>query len=285
VIAQLKAEFPVTYLCQKLQVSTSAFYQWCISHTTATNRRRQELTGRVITEFAVSKNVSGYRKVTAAIRKSGTVVNRKTVASIMSELGLMSPAAGRAFTRAKARAVRVKDPADLLNRQFESLVPGSILVGDITYVATGQGWLYVATVIDLATRTVLGHATSNRQTTGLIVRAMTAARSSGLIVPGTIFHTDHGTQYRSKQFTNYCRRVGIHRSMGARMECWDNAVAESFFSKLKTERLDWVTFLTRDAAKTEVDDYIHHFNNDRLHQTLDYLTPAQKLTELRPVAA
>lgn len=284
-IAQLKADFPVTYLCQKLEVSASAFYEWCISHTTATNRRREELTVLVITKFAESNNVSGYRKVTAAIRKDGIIVNRKTVAGIMAELGLMSPQAERAFKRAKARAARLKDPVDLLGRDFGSLVPGSILVGDITYVATREGWLYVATVIDLATRQVLGHATSNRQTTRLIVRAMTAARRSGLIVPGTVFHTDHGSQYRSKRFANYCRRAGIHRSMGARMECWDNAVAESFFSKLKTERLDWLTFLTRDSANAEVANYIHHFNNDRLHQALGYLTPAEKLIQLRPMAA
>jgi putative transposase len=285
VIAQLKAEFPVTYLCQKLQVSTSAFYDWSVSHTTATNARREELTALVIIQFALSKNASGYRKVTAAIRKSGTIVNRKTVAGIMAELGLMSPAAGRAFTRAKARAARTKDPIDLLNRDFSSLVPGSILVGDITFVPTVQGWLYVATVIDLATRLVLGYATSNRQTTRLIVRAMTAARTSGLLAPGTVFHSDHGSQYRSKQFANYCRRAGIHRSMGARMQCWDNAVAESFFSKMKTERLDWLKFLTRDAADAEVADYIEHFNNDRLHQTWDYLTPAEKLDELQTLAA
>lgn len=284
-IAQLKAEFPVTYLCQKLEVSPSAFYEWCISHTTATSQRREELTALVITEFAASNHVSGYRKVAAAIRKAGIIVNRKTVAGIMAELGLMSPLAERTFKRAKARAARLKDPADLLNRDFASIIPGAILVGDITYVATREGWLYVATVIDLATRQVLGYATSNRQTTQLIVRAMTAARRSGLIVPGTVFHTDHGTQYRSKQFANYCRRAGIHRSMGARMECWDNAVAESFFSKLKAERLDWLTFLTRDSAKVEVDSYIHHFNNTRLHQALGYLTPLEKLAELRPVAA
>lgn len=281
----MKAEFPVTYLCAKFGVSTSAFYAWCISHSTATNQRREELTALVITEFARSNSMSGYRKVTAAIRKNGIIVNRKTVASIMAELGLMSPIVERAFKRAKVRAARGKDPADLLNRQFESLVPGAILVGDITYVATREGWLYVATVIDLATRHVLGYATGNRQTTGLIVRAMTMARRTGLISRGAVFHSDHGTQYRSKRFTNYCRRAGIHRSMGARMECWDNAVAESFFSKLKSERLDWLTFTTRQAAATEVGDYIHHFNNTRLHQGLDYLTPAEKLAELGTQAA
>lgn len=280
----MKADFPVTYLCRKLAVSTSAFYDWSISRTTATNRRRDELTERVLVAFAASNRVSGYRKVTAAVRRDGIVVNRKTIANIMAGLGLMSPAAERAFTRAKARAARVKDPGDLLVRDFASLIPGSIMVGDITYVSTREGWLYVATVIDLATRCVLGHATGSRQTSDLIIKAMTTARKTGLVKPGAVFHTDHGTQYRSKRFANYCRRAGIHRSMGARMECWDNAVAESFFSKLKTERLDWLTLTTRKAAANEVADYINHFNHSRLHQTLGYTTPAEKLAELHPAA-
>jgi putative transposase len=280
----MKADFPVTYLCQKLGVSTSAFYDWSISRSTAMNRRRDAVTGMVIEEFARSNNVSGYRKVTAAIHRRGQPVNRKTIAAIMSELGLMSPAVHRRFRRASRRRTLGKDPADLLLREFDSVVPGAILVGDITYVPTREGWLYVATVIDLATRAVLGFATGNRQTTSLIIRAMTTARKSGLIGPGAIFHTDHGTQYRSKQFSNYCRQAGIHRSMGARMQCWDNAAAESFFSKLKSERLDWITFTTRRAATREVTDYITHFNTARLHQTLGYKTPHEKLEELRPAA-
>ena len=283
-IAQLKADFPIVYLCEKLNVSTSAFYEWAISRTTATNRRRDEVTEMVIEEFAASNGVSGYRKVTAAIHRRGQAVDRKTVASIMAELGLMSPMVERAFRRARRRKSLTKDPVDLLSRDFESVVPGSILVGDITYVPTKEGWLYVATVIDLASRCVLGFATGNRQTTQLIVRAMTAARRSGLITTGAVFHSDHGTQYRSKQFTNYCRRNGIRRSMGARYECWDNAAAESFFSKLKAERLDWIRFDTRAAATTEVIDYISHFNNNRLHQTLGYKTPNEKLAELNLAA-
>lgn len=280
----MKAEFPVTYLCSKFGVSTSAFYAWSISHTTATQQRRDELTVLVIDAFATSKSAAGYRKVTAALHRQDVVVNRKTVAGIMAENALMAPLAVRNFTRSTARKARVKDPQDLLLREFASLVPGAILVGDITYVPTREGWLYVATVIDLATRAVLGYATGNRQDTSLIIRAMTMAKRSGLVVPGSVFHSDHGTQYRSKRFTNYCRASGIHRSMGARMQCWDNAVAESFFSKLKTERLDWVTFTTRKAAEVDVIDYITHFNNDRLHQTLGYATPAEKLAELRPAA-
>jgi putative transposase len=280
-IARLKADFPVTYLCSKLGVSTSAFYDyWSVNRSTERSRRRSALIEEVVDVFAASNQMAGYRKVAAAIQRNGNRVNPKTVAVIMRQLGLVSPLARRSFIRAKARAVRVKDPADLVERQFVSSTPGTVLVGDITYVPTRQGWLYVATVIDLASRAVIGHASDARMTTPLVIQAMANARRSGLVKRGAIFHTDHGTQYRSKTFTDYCGRHGIRRSMGGRMECWDNAVAESFFSKLKSERLDWADFATRDAARAEVDDYINHFNTQRLHETLGYATPAEKIAAL-----
>lgn len=284
-IDRLRAEFPVTYLCRKLGVSTSGFYDWVAARPTATATRREELRVRVRDAFHASHQAAGYRKVTAALHRQGVPVNRKTVAGIMTELGLRSPAAQRAFRRAKLRAGRVKDPADLLVREFTSATPGTVLVGDITYVPTRQGWLYVATVIDLATRSVLGFATGARQGTDLVIRAMRTASHTGIIHPGAIFHTDHGTQYRSKRFANYCAANGIRRSMGARMQCWDNAAAETFFSKLKSERLDWIDFTTRHHATLEVTAYINHFNTERLHQHLDYTTPAETLARLQPAAA
>lgn len=279
-IARLKADFPVLFLCERLEVSRSGFYDWADRGPSPTRRRNDELTVQVITAFAASNRAAGYRKVTAALARNGTVVNRKTVACVMGRVGLISPAAERAFKIAKRRKAATADPVDLLLRDFSSLTPGTILVGDITYVATGEGWLYVATVIDLASRSVLGYATGTRMTTQLITRAMNMALATGHVKPGSVFHTDHGVQYRSKRFTKYCGRHGILRSMGARMQCWDNAAAETFFSKLKSERLNWITFSTRRKARAEVISYIDHFNNARLHQTLDYATPAERLREL-----
>ena len=202
-IARLKADFPVSYLCQKLEVSTSGFYDWSATGFTATSLRRDDLIGKVITKFAESNQVAGYRKVAAAIRRGGDVVDRKTVAGIMRELGLRSPTAEKAFRRAKARRARAADPIDLLARNFTALTPGTILVGDITYVPTREGWLYVATVIDLASRCVLGFSTGSRMTTGLITRAMTAARNTGLLSRGTIFHSDHGSGSAARQSTHH----------------------------------------------------------------------------------
>jgi transposase InsO family protein len=233
--------------------------------------------------FAEARQADGHRKITASLRRGGIRVNRKTVAGIMRELGLVSPQAARQFRLAKRRARRGKDPADLLARNFSSLRVGTVLVGDITYVPTKQGWLYVATVIDLASRSVLGHASGARMTTALIIKALRRARATGLVPAGAIFHSDHGAQYRSRQFARECGS-GIRQSMGAKFQCWDNAVAETFFSKLKTERLHWLNFTTRKAAALEVDDYIAHFNTTRLHQGLGYITPAEKILELEQAA-
>jgi len=280
VIARLKAYFPVTYLCEKLGVSTSGFYDWAVNKETANGRRHDELTVLVVKAFAESQSSAGHRKIAAMLRGDGHHVNRKTVAGIMTELGLMPEATKKAFKRAKFRAARGKDPADLLDRCFTSLSPGSIVVSDITYVHTREGWLYVATMIDLASRAVIGHASGSRQTASLVIQALKAAKSSGLLRPGTILHSDHGSQYRAKQLIRHCSRNGLRRSMGGRMECWDNACAETFFSKLKAERLDQITFATRRAATREVDDYINYFNTRRPHQTLGQKTPASKIAEL-----
>jgi putative transposase len=279
-ITRLKAEFPVTYLCAQMGVSVSGYYEYHAVVPGPRAVRHADLTVLVIAEFAASGRAAGYRKVAQSIRRGGEGVNRKTVAAIMAELGLISPAATRQHKIARERKTRTKDPADLLQRDFTSTTIGQVMVGDITYVKTGQGWLYVATVIDLASRAVLGYATGPRQTAQLVIRALKMAVSTGLLPEKAIFHTDHGVQYRSKAFARYCGQVGILRSMGRTFTCWDNACAETFFSKLKSERLTWIDFATRRAATLETIDYIQHYNANRLHQTLGYITPNERLHQL-----
>jgi len=286
----MKAQFPVSYLCERFGVSESGFHAWRGRPQSVRSAQRSVLMAKVLGAFIDSGRADGHRKIAVTLAVDhGLPANRKTVLKAMRSLGVMPPAAQAAFRRAAARARVVPDPPDLLNRRFDFTIPGTVLVGDITYVPTKEGWLYVATVIDLATRMVLGHASGKRQTTGLIVTALRRAIRTGIIAAGAIFHSDHGTQYRSKQFTRFCGQHAIRRSMGAKFECWDNAVAESFFSKLKNERLRWLTFTTRQAATWEVRDYIDTFNHKRRHQALGYATPAETMTRLTatttPVAA
>ena len=289
-IEGMKAEFGITYLCHKLGVSESGYHAWVSRPASARARARWELAAKVLNVFVDSGRAAGYRKITVALRDDhGVSVNGKTVLSVMQDFGIMSPAARAAHRRAAARGQRTPDPVDLVDRKFAVVAPGTVLVGDITYVATSEGWLYVATVIDLASRAVLGWASGKRQTAELVVTAMRRAIATGHVRPGAIFHTDHGVQYRSKRFTRFCARNSIRRSMGKNFECWDNAVAESFFSKLKNERLRWIHFPTRNAATREVADYIRTFNTRRKHQTLGYSTPLATLNRLtnqaQPAAA
>lgn len=290
-IERMKADFDVVYLCGRLGVSESGYYAWRGRPLSATDAWRWELTAKVLGVFVDSERTYGHRKITVELRRQHQiVVDRKTVLKIMQSLGIMPPAAQAAFRRAAARTQTSPDPADLVDRRFDAFVePGTVLVGDITYVPTAEGWLYVATVIDLATRMVLGWASGKRQTAELAVTALRRAIKTGHVKPKAIFHSDHGTQYRSKRFARFCRRNGIRRSMGKNFQCWDNAVAESFFSSLKNERLRWVRFTTRRAATRETADYIRFFNTRRPHQTLGYATPAETMARLTspatPIAA
>lgn len=280
-ITRLRAHFSVAYLCQRLQVSRSAYYEWMAG--SAARQARTELVLQIDDAFTSTGCMDGYRKVTARLARNGIVRDRKTIARYMRLHGMVGFIAQRQFERARQRQARPADPPDLLGREFTSDEPGEILVSDITYVPTGQGWLYVATVIDVATRMVLGHACGRRQTARLVIQALNRARATGIVAPDAIFHSDHGTQYRSRAFARACGHR-IRRSMGAHYQCWDNAVAESFFSKLKTEHLDRVTFLTRQDAAAVVEDYLARYNNQRLHESLGYQTPAERLEQLQIVA-
>lgn len=275
-ITRLKAEFPVSFLCEQLGVSRSAYYEWMLP--SVARQARTELLLEVDDAFRSTGCVDGYRKVAATLRRRGVIRDPKTIARLMRTHRMVGHVAQRQFVRAQQRRNRPADPPDLLGRGFVSTEPGEILVSDITYVPTGQGWLFVAVVIDVATRMVLGYASGKTQTSALVIRALNAARATGLVARDAIFHSDHGVQYRSRAFARACGHR-IRRSMGARYECWDNAVAESFFSKLKTEHLDQITFLRREDAATAVEDYITRFNNYRLHQSLGYQTPAERLTQ------
>ena len=285
-IAWLKADFPIAWMCQQLGVSTSGYYKWVAAEAnpSKTEARRNELIGHVTAVFTRSKYSAGRRKITRMLRDAGMQVNHKLVGRVMREQGLVPAQTRRAWKAAARRANQMPDPADALKRVFTAELPGCKLVGDITQVPTGQGWLYLATVIDLATREVIGYAHDRRMTAELVIRAFTAAKRNGNLPAGTTFHSDHGSQYRSKRFVKYCKRNRITRSMGDQFQCWDNAVAESFFAGLKNERLHALRFDSRAEAAVEIEDYIRYYNEQRPHGTIDYDTPAARRAQLAKAA-
>ena len=179
-------------------------------------------------------------------------------------------------------------PRDVIARDFTSSIPGTRLVGDITYLRTGEGWLYLATVIDLATRMVVGWCTDDNMRTPLIEKALEMARLNGHVKPQAVFHSGRGNQYASSGFSTYCTTIDVTRSVGKTGVCWDNSVAESFFATLKNEMYYRYRFTSRARARFAVAKYIEVFyNRKRAHSSIGYLTPSEKLQEFQatPMAA
>ncbi|GAB3899914.1 hypothetical protein GCM10029964_086530 [Kibdelosporangium lantanae] len=180
-------------------------------------------------------------------------------------------------TPARRRTLTTQDPTatpapDLISQDFTAPAPGQRLVGDITYQPTEQGWLYLATVTDLHTREVIGHATAHHMRAELVCDAITLATNRGLTSPDAIFHSDRGSQYTSAQFHTTLTTLDIRPSMGRVGSCYDNAVAESFFATLKTE-IGTHIWTTRQHAHRDVFTYLSYYNHHRLHSTLSHHTP------------
>jgi transposase InsO family protein len=200
------------------------------------------------------------------------------------ELGLAA-VQPRAYKRSTLPGSAPQPAPDLLQRDFAATEPGTRLVGDITYLRTGEGWLYLATVIDLATRMVLGWQLASHLRTSLVTDALQMALDSGHVHDQAIFHSDRGTQYTSAEFHYFTTNHGIRRSLGRTGVCWDNAAAESFFAALKNEMYYRQSFPTRARARFAVAEYIEVFyNRRRLHSTLGYRTPFETLTDHRAPA-
>lgn len=270
-----------------LHVPRSSFYDWrCqVTTVTATAARRVELAEVVAEVFEEFRQTYGCRRIARELNARGHACSVGLVADLMRELGL---------TAVQPRAYRVTTvhgdgddyPADLIERDFTCDKPGTMLVGDITYLRTGQGWLYLATIIDLATRMVVGWQMADHMRTSLVTDALEMARLHGHVQRGAIVHHDRGTQYASGDYATYCTKIGVRLSMGKTGVCWDNSVAESFFATLKNEMYYRFSFATRSRARFAVAEYIEVFyNRKRMHSTIDYRTPMQALNDYRSAAS
>ncbi len=215
-----KANYPVLWMCTMLSVSRSSFYAWRSRAETPTGLRRRRLADRVADVFDASRGTYGCRRVAAELNRQGTACSVGLVADLMRELGLKAcqPRAYKVTTINGGQAWR---RPDLIERDFTASSPGERLVGDITYLRTGEGWLYLATVIDLATRMVIGWQLADHMRTSLVIDALEMARLHGHITPNAIFHSDRGTQYTSAEFGRYCTVRGIRTSVGKTGVCWD----------------------------------------------------------------
>jgi len=275
--AEKVAERNVARTCGLLEVSRSAYYAQRDSAPTARQVQEAELTAAIVHLHQASNGVYGSPKIHDDLKDQGRWHGRKLVARIMREQGL------RGRTPKRFKTTTVADPqaverADLIKRDFTP-DPSRINTrwcGDITYLPTWQGWLYLATVIDIASRRVVGFAMADHMRTELISDALSNALATRDPAPGVVFHSDRGCQYTSHDFALLAAEHDVHLSVGRTGSCWDNALPESWFSSLKTESLARQAWPTRTAARTAaVVSYISWFNGTRQHHTLGYLTPAQ----------
>jgi transposase InsO family protein len=277
-IVSESGNFSVARLCKVCGVARSAYYDWVGRQAGASEALLEEayLGNRIFDMWRRSRRRYGAPRVTAALRKQGVEVNEKRVARLMGELGITGKC-GRRKIRTTWRDPAAKPAADLVERDFTADEPDELWVGDITYIPSDEGWLFVASVLDVCTRMVVGWSIADHLRTELCVDALaaaTASRGKGLFV-GTVFHSDHGCQYTSSEFKACCARMGITQSMGSVGDSFDNAMAESLWSSLKRELVNDAHFITKAEARLAVFEWITWYNNERLHSSLDYMSPRE----------
>ena len=280
-MAAERASFPVRLMARLLGVSASGFYSWASSHGPAAPPPDPwaPLRAEVMRLWLGSGRRWGARTILSQVRGRFDGATLYRVRRLMRGLGIRGVA-----PRRRVRTT-VPDPSapsrpDLVRRDFSSPVPTTRLVGDITYLRTGQGWLYLSTVIDLATRMVVGWCMSERMTADIVVSALEMARGRGYVAGGAIFHSDRGSQYTSLLLARWAEANDVRLSVGRTGSCHDNAVAESFFASLKNEMYHLRAFATRAEARVAVIEYVEgYYNRRRPHSTVGYRVPAELMDE------
>ena len=271
-------------MCQALSVSRSGFYDWARAKPSARSVRRAKIGVHLKAAFALGRGTYGVRRVHAVLARSDdpevSCVSLDLVRNLMQENDLHA-CQPRAY-----KVTTVQDEAakpsfvDHVKRDFTATAPGTKLVGDITYIRTWAGWLYLATVIDCHSKAVIGWSMADHMRTDLICDAITMAAGNVDLAPGAVFHSDRGTQYTSAQFAAHLSKHNMVGSMGRTGICWDNAMAESFFAALKNELIYRTAFPNRESVRRAIAEYIEVFyNRIRLHSGLGYRTPHEVATE------
>ena len=282
-----KGNFPIGFMCRQFDVSRSGFYAFKRRPKSPRALDEEKLVQEVKAVHMESRGTYGGPRVHEALKRRGRATSRKRVARLMRENGLAA--------RCKKRFRRTTDSnhtfpiaENVLGRNFVAAAPNEAWVTDITYVWTREGWLYVAAIVDLFSRMVVGWAMSEHIDRKLCLDALSMAVDARRPAQGLIHHSDRGSQYASSEYRRALKDHKMVCSMSRKADCWDNAVAESFWSTLKAEAIDGVDFPTRAAARQATFDFIEIFyNRQRIHSTIGYRTPAEHeslYTSARPAA-
>jgi transposase InsO family protein len=268
-----KAHFEVRRMCRVLGIAPSRYYDWERKQQSERARQEAELLASIRRIFAKFRGRYGAPRVHGELAREGVAVSRKRVARLMREAGL------RAKGSRKYKATTDSDHAlpvapNLLQRDFKTDRPNAVWVSDITYIWTREGWMYLAAIVDLYSRKIVGWSLAERMTASLVCDALDAAVMLRRPAPGLLFHSDRGSQYASHAFRRRLWRHQMRQSMSRRGNCWDNAVAESFFATLKKELIRDRALDTRAQARAEIFEYLEVFyHRQRAHSLLSYETP------------
>lgn len=262
-------------ICAVMKISRSGYYAWRKRGKSSRQKENERLIPIVRAAHKKSKGTYGARRMAKEIEAHGISCGRAKAGTVMnlSDVAAKQKKKFKATTNSKHK---LPVAPNLLNRQFDVKEPDRVYVSDITYIWTHEGWLYLAVVLDLFSRQVVGWSLSSRMSRQLIINSLRMAIWRRQPLSSLIFHSDRGSQYCSNDFQKMLKSNGMISSMSRKGNCWDNAVAESFFGSLKTERVFFASYRTREKAKRDIVDYIEMFYNSyRRHSYLGYISPKE----------
>jgi putative transposase len=272
-MSQQHSEFSVSRMCQLLAVSRSGYYEWLSRPPRAQVDAAQQVEAKVQHYFAQGRGTYGTRRIKDLLAQEGLQVSRRRIGRVLAQAGLRCKTRRRFKAPIAAGQAQTVAP-NQLNREFAVHAPDTVYVGDITYLPTGEGWLYLAVVLDLCSRAVVGWSMADHMRAELVNQALAMAIYQRRPAAGLIMHTDRGSQYGADSYRQLMTQHGVQPSMSRKGNCWDNAVAESFFHTLKTELIYMEDFDTHEQTQTAVFEYIEVFyNRQRCHSANGYLAP------------
>lgn len=274
-IKETRKQYPLALVCEVLQVSPSGYHKWLKNKVGFRAKENQRILEIIRFHHNKSKATYGLPRIYAAIRREGLFVNKKRIARLM-RVNNIKAKTNRRFRVTTVQNSKAQASENLLNQNFTASSSNKIWTGDITYLWTNEGWIYVAVVMDVYSRKIVGWSIDSIISAELVIRALMMAivhRNPGR---GIIFHSDRGSQYTSSSFREILKNYGIVQSNSSTGNCYDNAITESFFHTLKTELTYWEKYQTREEAKRSIFEYIEiHYNRRRLHSSLGYLSPVE----------
>lgn len=260
-------------MCEFMKVSRSGYYEWLHSPKTGKEEQDKELIKIMKPIFKQGRDTYGTRRIKKKLAMQNTLVSRRRIGRLMKEAGLVCKAKRKFKATTDSRHIKLISP-NLLERQFSVTHKDRCWVGDVTYIPTQEGWLYLAVVIDLYSRQIIGWSMDSHMKSQLVNDALVMAIWKRKPAAGLIWHTDRGSQYASDSHRRIIKGYRLIQSMSRKADCWDNAVSESFFHTLKTELTHHCKFKSREEARQAIFDYIEVFyNRIRIHSAIGYLSP------------